>query len=452
MAAAVALVILLGGSSCDQRPPPPPAPPTNAELIRKSLMITDLSVVEDQARTVAPGGAWTFARLMTDMAPPGQAGAFVKDWLRTWEQPQTVSNGAQMAARPGIRAVVSTPWMARDGHSGGDMTTWQPNLANAPFRLLAIVFRPDLAIIRNNAMVRTAEARFVFGVTDASGAPLPFTVIFEYGLVAPTVDAMREWARDWSTLAAMAFGPAYNAALQQVTDRFAGRGAAPAKPGGNALNQLRTNEIALTLPPNPGPPLWELREFTLEALAAVGGAPVVSLRPATVKQNPEIALNGTETLARFINDNEARFKDRAFMLPPHHLGAPFLAASSLIPFNLVWNGPGIRDNQARHLLALGTCNGCHHRESGRKADSAGTNVGFLHIGVRNAGQSSKLSFFLDGGQSLGITPGDLEKDPVGGEPRPFNDLESRAELLKALLANDLVRFQSTGAQRAFRVH
>src|SRR5205814_560861 len=50
---------------------------------RRELEIRDLSVVEDPVRT-APGGAWTFGKLMENMAPtPEAAPAMVETLLST---------------------------------------------------------------------------------------------------------------------------------------------------------------------------------------------------------------------------------------------------------------------------------------------------------------------------------------------------------------------------------
>ena len=57
---------------------------------------------------------------------------------------------------------------------------------------------------------------------------------------------MLGWANAWHALGALPFpSEEYNAALQAITERFAGRGAMPGRPNGSALNQLRTNEIDL---------------------------------------------------------------------------------------------------------------------------------------------------------------------------------------------------------------
>ena len=125
-------------------PPPPPG-------VFKSLMITDLSVVQDPARTWdpcnpgggTPMGAWTFGRLMTDMANTPVTGIpaseFVRRWLRSWQFDQTINFDGVPNRDAAIRAQMLDAWQAASGGPGVPL-----NLAIAPFRLLAIVNRVDL--------------------------------------------------------------------------------------------------------------------------------------------------------------------------------------------------------------------------------------------------------------------------------------------------------------------
>ena len=185
--------------------------------IEKELLITDLSVVND-ARASGADGAWSFGGLMTALAP-NDAPALVKQWLDSFERRQDV-NDFPLPPRPAMRARLTRLWMAKDGAT--TFAAWTPNLANAPFRLLAIVYRPDLGVVDRNGTIRSAgEARFVFTALDLSkvrpldeASPLPFTVIFEYGLRASDRDGVKAWAERWHRLGGMAFGADYNAALQ----------------------------------------------------------------------------------------------------------------------------------------------------------------------------------------------------------------------------------------------
>jgi hypothetical protein len=352
-------------------------------------MITDLSVVEDPVRTRG-AGPWTFRHLAEALAPTAaEAPALVEAWLSQWLSDQVV-NGHVVPARPALRRLVLDPWPRIDG--GLD-------LSRAPFRLLAIVNRMDL---RDLAAGNAGEGRFVFGVLDARGAPTEFTVILEYKLPAATAAEVRGWADAWHALGALPFpSAAYNEALEAITTRFAGRNAAPGRPNGSALSQLRTNEIALAAP-------WELREFALDT--ATG-----RLQPKVVELTPDASFDRTAALAGFVNANETAILAGTHLVPNGLGGAPFAGGASrndLAP----WRAPGVLSNDARHLFSLGTCNGCHGVETGTP---------FLHVFPRPAGRPSALSAFLTG---------TALPDPVNRQvTRSFADLGRRSADLRSIV-------------------
>ena len=174
-----------------------------------------LSVVEDPVRTRWTGsltnaqdGAWPFGRLMTNMAGPNNASAFVRNRLGKWETARTV-NGDLIPARPAMTTLISN-W---PNNADGSL-----DLTRAPLRLLALVNRLDLSKMGN-----AGEVRFVFGVLDSTGNATSFTVT-----------------------------------------RFAGKGVVPANINGSSISQVRTNEIALDSP-------WALRQFTLGSAGRTRG-------------------------------------------------------------------------------------------------------------------------------------------------------------------------------------
>jgi hypothetical protein len=343
-------------------------------LPKQELMITDLSVVEDPVRT-GPGGAWSFGKLMENMAPtPELAPAFVRQWVESWSIPQTVSSGKTIAPRPGITAMILDEWPKLPGSGELDLT-------RAPFRLLAIVNRPDL---RNTAEGRGGEGRFVFGLTSG-GFPQQFAVILEYRLPATSAAGVVDWAEHWHELRSLPFpSAAYNEKLEEVTQRFAGRNAEPGAPNGNAISQVRSNELTVEFP-------WELREWVLPA----GGG---FLQADTVKGTPSTSLSSSErvTLVNFLNANES-----AVLAGTHTLPASLIAGSSLNNLS-DWTGlTGVNREDVRHAFAISTCNGCH----GVEAES-----GFLQIQVRGQGQEASLSQFLEGPtfNDLGRRKADME--------------------------------------------
>jgi hypothetical protein len=352
------------------------------------LAITALSVVEDPVRT-APGGAWHFGTLMRAMAGDQDPSTLVRQWLRTWTTAQTI-NGLTVPARTQMMTKVLGPWEQRSGGANRPL-----DFSHAPFRLLAIMNRMDL----RQPGVQAGEGRFVFGVLDAAGNPMEFTVILEYALPGGTPEAIQRWARDWHELGELGLNhPNYNAKLQALTDRFAKTGVMAGRPFGNALSQVRTNEVELAQE-------WEMREFTLTD---------TGLRPATVKKTPDFRFENTNALRDFILANQADVLGERHTVPESLNGARFLAASAPVPEDFFWRVPGV-PGEARHKFSLNTCSGCHSRETGTQ---------FTHISPRAAGQVAALSAFLRGGTL---------SDPVTAVSRSFNDLSRRAEDLSALV-------------------
>ena len=250
----------------------------------KELLIRDLNVVES-SRTVYPG-PFSFGALMEGLEGNNaekKAPDIVRAWLDTWRTDQKV-NGDTVAARASILEKVIQPWQEKDGYDPASGKPWMPNFANAPFRLLAIVNRLDLAgrqITRtlekdaaeardqmeltifeqgiksqpiplpkgiasvlppegegasyygNPLQLATGEGRFVFAVLDKDGEPLPgdFTVILEYPLTSPIGAgvgpevSIRDWAMAWHELGKFdSFNEAYLTALEKITNRFSNAG------------------------------------------------------------------------------------------------------------------------------------------------------------------------------------------------------------------------------------
>jgi hypothetical protein len=367
-------------------------PPVDAA---RELMIRDLGVVEDAARTTGDG-AWSFKHLMESMAPSAaEAPDMVEAMLSTWLTDQSI-NGHVVPARAAIQELVLSNWPRLDGAL---------DLSRAPMRLLAIVNRLDL---RDLDKGQAGEGRFVFGVTDSSGTSTQFTLIFEYALPATSTADVLDWTNRWHELNAFTPGSAeYNAVLEGITERFAGPDADPSGVNGSALNQIRTNEVALAFP-------WELRELTLSASGL--------LQPDTVKLTPDSTFMGQALVADFVNQNESVILEERHSVPNEFAGVSFLGGSSINNLD-PWLADGITNNEARHKFSLNTCNGCHGNE---------TNTTFLHISTREAGAEASISGFLSGED---VT------DPVDGSVRHFDDLSRRAEDMAALLCT------STGLQR-----
>ena len=152
---------------------------------RRELAIRDVSVVDDPVRT-GPGGAWTFGKLMENMAPtPEDAPAMVEAMLSSFLSQQTV-NGFTLPPRAGAQQVL-------DSMRGPD---GKLDLSRQAFRLLAIVNRIDL----HDVSASTAgEGRFVFGFAPF-GQTLQATLIIEYNIPATTQAEIVDLANAWHAL------------------------------------------------------------------------------------------------------------------------------------------------------------------------------------------------------------------------------------------------------------
>jgi hypothetical protein len=374
----------------------------------KSLMITDPSVVRDPARTFdpctntgTPMGKWTFGRLMKEMANGVNPSTFVRNWLKKWENNQLINGFTVQKRQPGILAQIIIPWQLK---SGG-LTL---NLAKAPFKLVAIVNRVDLRTnpVYGGSGGNAGEARFVFGALGPNCQPLPFTVIFEYGVPKTSCPAVKAWGQQWANLSFLPMGSvAYLAALENITDQFTLANANPAKPNGSALNQLRTNEIALSSP-------WELREFVVK--------PSHQLEEDNVKQTPDLTRNNNPPVASFINSNTGVILANNYLVPLTFPGVtPFRGGSSLTPAGGAggthWNAAGIGNLGARHIFSLNTCNGCHAGETATR---------FLHVDPQPP--VAGLSGFLTGETIPDVVQG-------AAVMHHFNDLARRATDLSTLV-------------------
>lgn len=390
--------------------PPVLLPPPALLDPEKTLLVRDLGVVEDPTRTYdpcsgigTPGGKWTFRYVMEQMANQQETGIsaaeFTRRWLKQWEFDLSI-NFHLLPARTNISQRVIDPWELNSGGPGQPL-----DLDEAPFKLVAIVNRVDLRENLSYGSGSAGEARLVFGVLDRSNGGcfmMPFAVIFEYGIQKDNCLDLQQWAAQWYDLNNLVLGsPAYNAALEDITEQFVTAGADPAMlPNKSALNQIRTNEIALANP-------WELREFRIQGPGHYDSG---HLRSVAVAMTPDLSFNQTSTLADFLNQNQAAILSGTYDVPLSlPSGSPFLGAGAPTPFGMIWDGApacsSVNDPEARHLFSLTTCNGCHAGETGTI---------FLHIDPQQS--PAGLSGFL-----TGITVA----DPCTGISRDFDDLERR---------------------------
>ncbi|HEY5945596.1 MAG TPA: hypothetical protein VIV40_08890 [Kofleriaceae bacterium] len=408
----------------------------HAVVTEKELAITDPSVIAAPIETtfdpahpsgVTPPGAWSFGRLIHNMLPtadrdnPAAASQLVLNWLATWESPQSPNPTVSPArARASIRLMITNPWKAASGcaapESPATDATCVLDFTQAPFRLMAIMNRPDLRNVAGDDTSIGGEGRFVFQVIgptlginaltsalevmDPTPKPQKFTVIFEYSLPVVHDDGQTiTWAQRWHDLGTKPFGTAFNALLLTLTRDFSGPDQDPRRPNGNAIDQVRTNEVALMGARFPtagfvaGRQVWEIREFHLTETAL---APhTMNLEPARdfdIAKATFIAPEGTRSpeLIAYLNANAA-----AVVASRHVLADGMSANASLVggsPYG-AWgklvnpNPPTIPSQgvesalegvaiDVRDSFAINTCAGCHRHETDTRH--------FMHISFVDA--------------------------------------------------------------------
>lgn len=309
-------------------------------------MIVEESLLSGARVSNRGDGPWSFRHTVEELAPnDDDAPSLVYEWLREWGRIETF-NGFPVNQEPregGMNNVLLCPWLKRT--SGSNCTPdcsscdiTRLDLGEAPFRPIAIVFRPDLA---TQPDVRHAgEGRIIYALTDGpaddpASKALPMTIILEYFL--PVSRPVKEWASMWHHLGThAAFDEGYASELEALTRAFTDRGTTPGNPNGSSLNQVRTNESALNW-------IWQLREFRLDR---------GRLAPHGARNTPGRALNNSPVLRDWITSNADAVRAGKHVMPESMLGG------SADQFVFTWQADGI-DSETRRQFIAGTCNGCH---------------------------------------------------------------------------------------------
>jgi len=441
----------------------------------KELLITDFSVIESAEETTfdsthpsgaSKRGAWSFGRLMHNMLPKGNrdsaaaASQFAYTWLTHWESDQQPNELVSLSgARSRVRDFVIEPWKLASGCTAGTSDAdCVLDMGKAPFRLVAIVYRPDLRkLAADGNPGHGGEGRFVFNLL-INGKPVKETVIFEYSLPIFTNMHVLTWAYRWHLLGSFQFGGAYNALLRNITNGFAGADADPRRPNGNALNQLRTNELVLkhvagcaspAVPPALCPPaestafptqkLWELREFVIKDSGFLTQIPVAQepsrdFDVAVRKDGTRIVGTGTRSneLAKWMLDNSS-----AILAGKHTVKAEWLGNSSYLGSGVpAWGATtGFKytapdgtvtavPEAVRTSFAINTCAGCHRHEANAATGAIATKT-FLHITDPRALDPSEANdqtaIAAAAGSNATIISDFLAKEIAVGGPR-YNDL------------------------------
>ncbi|MFP8874664.1 MAG: hypothetical protein VCB42_09070, partial [Myxococcota bacterium] len=487
-----------------------------ALLVRHPSVVTDpdltfdLCDIDGDGNLGNPDGPWTFKTLMTAMANEPRTGVspeeFVREWIRGWEtDPATgenwIVNNDEVPAR-NVQAIL-------DGWEDPDSGVL--DLDVSPFRLLGIVNRLDLRDAVGYGGPGTAgELRFVFGLVESAGGgggptdppgtdpdggtlennpsgeqivgevipgPIPggscgtrrVTVIFEYKVDADSCQDVLSYAEAWENLDIDPRHPEFDsmtaaeladfkADLQAITDGVVLADAAPGRPNGNAIGQIRTNEFVMGSP-------WEMREFTLQAFGdGTSTDPQLPnglerqahvLRLDTSKQTPDLdyALPQNtflqQVLASFINDTNGGVLQAIchgeHVVPEWVLAGgdtlpvllPFLAGrADFMVFDQAsthfstpgingWDDPdGARScepAEIRFNFSSTTCTGCH----GADLLDPSADPAFYHVNpnVFDPVEGAELSRFMTGTrEDEDVNTPIPDPSAYGGQPQHFFDL------------------------------
>ncbi len=466
-------------------------------LKENSLLITDLSVVEDPARTYNicnntgnPFGEWTFGTLMKGIAHESVSGVSAKSLIRSWinmwminrqvngQQIINSHTGTTFPPATNLREnemlnQVITPWL-RNAYSnpalvvnlGNWQTLWngaiQDNILQfAPFKLTAIVNRIDLRGSHNytTSLSNAGETRFIYSLINGNvgsaqcGRPIRnggregFNVILEYGNPQGDCNALKNFAQLWLDLSEETLGSGqYLTELETITKQVTDSGMGGSKPNGSCINQVRTNEIALsqgfilifdhdgnastppiTIPEN----RWQLLQFELNATSHVFDGAGVAVTPQIWANGGDGELSNltqfnttTATKFNFVDSIGKWVNGHIPMVQSGHITYPatfpnstkkVLGATSEVislaptgtthfwdafnPFVTYDAGlnvvPSISINTdlARQQFSLNTCAGCH----GGEARTTFTQVRYLGYGDPAVYWTMNPSFTLFGG-------------------------------------------------------
>jgi len=376
-----------------------------------ALIVVGADVIEGpRASNAASDAAFSFRAQMEWLAGERDPVDFTRAWLEQWETVTAVGAAqAPVVPRPAVRSRLIAPWLGASAAeppargasdpaydagvpSGANDTGYGANAqgtpeapaswSSAPFRLIAIVNRVDLA---SEPCATGGELRYVYtAVHPDGGGALEMTAILE--IPYPSTRPAAEWARAWRDLAALPPGEAYAAELE----RLAREVRADADP---LRVRLLTSEVELASAESPG---WEMREFHLEI---DGGR--LALLQAPLAQTPRADIEPAHLSEHVLTHADA-IRGAGVALPDElQAGAAPLATP-----DFRWRVLGVSESLS-HAFSVRTCNGCHGGDTRA--------LPFQHImPIEAPGIAARVSRFL--------------YDPEA----PSDELRRRGEALDAL--------------------
>lgn len=415
------------------------------KLKEKSLLINDVTVVEDPTRTYDPcktankgnsNGVWAFHKLVANMANTPLTTVSTKDFMIDWVDNHlfaqiTHPNSSDVTInKVASKTRVIRAWYKNSGGvllNPGIPSNWKSIVKpeEFPVRLLAIVNRLDLRGNMGYGNTNGGEGRFVFCFIDencnhGNNGPGTMTFILEYGIPIANCTALADYARKWWILKDIPFGSSYNSQLEIITNVFTKANANASRPNKSALNHMRTNDFISGS--------WEIRDFEIDVTSK-------KLKIIPPNKEPKRNLQGTTALATRVN-GIANINN--YSIPSDEQGM-----SALLPTpSFRWNSSGITNANNRREFSFNSCSSCHTGETRHNQSGNPLSNSFTHIRPRNIGTKAVLSQFLTGLGNDDLST-DNDTDPLGNfvvndvtgsglSPKNFNETKRRAEDLELL--------------------
>lgn len=340
-------------------------------LEHRDLIAIDPELVQGPLASNGESGALSFRSQMEWLADSSRDPlSFVRSWLEQW----VTASSAQpelppVAARPRARPVLIDSWLGLGGVGGADagadadyLPRFTPSWADAPFALIAIVNRVDLAADPCDGFA--GELRYVYSALDSRGEPLDMTIIVE--IPYPTLRPAAEWASEWRRIGRLPPDASYASAVEALAREVR----AEADP---LRVRVRTNEVALD---DSAAPAWEMREFQTMVL---GGQ--LALAQVPLESTPRADADPGALAAHVIEHADDILEG------PVPLPMELRAGAAQIPTpEFSWNVLGVSD-RLRRAFSVETCNGCHGGDTRA--------LPFRHIAPGRAANSrAELSRFL----------------------------------------------------------
>lgn len=309
---------------------------------KKSLLVTDLSITD--SALAEPEGLFGFSFMARHIFGPNQDSTeAMRQWFLTWTH-NSIDGISLLSRSPGL---ILGLWPT--------LPSGEIDLAKAPFRLMAIVYRPDLV----SPSAPFGEFRFVYNAYHPNtGVPIDLTIIFEFAL--PRRQSAVLWSSEIASLSALT-GQSYVNALSAIVTEVT---ALPEN-----LGQVRTNDFYLG-------PEWEMREFRRNFS---GG-----LTPVPLNQTPALELNNIDQgeFVDWLLANAESVISKTYQLPKRFQAASAIAFDD--SFRWFPNSQVLSDD-LRQKLSISTCNGCHTGETGSR---------FQHLLPRREGFEAEASAFM----------------------------------------------------------